>query len=190
MHADLEDLEEPESVEHISNFNRSQHQAYIQRVLRVLKSGIAKLTIALIIPVISEHPECLEMCVSPEEFKDFNEICTKYFPPNCENLIVEYDKIVDLRIIDVIEMIHSNDAFKVHIPKYVEMLSEQDKELLASFENLHKIAGIRLSTSASSEINREKVIHVFYLSNEEVKEKIKSEYFFYGFIVFDVIFSV
>lgn len=177
MNADLLDLEEAESEENTSDFNRSQHQAYIQRVLRCLRVGIEKLTIALIIPVISEHPECLKLCVSPEEFKDFLEICTKYFPPNSENLIVEYDKIVDLRIIEVIEMIHSKTAFKNHIAKYVEMLSEQDKELLASVQDLYKIAGIRLSTSASSEINREKVIHVFYLSNEEVKEKIKSEYF-------------
>ncbi|KAL5277732.1 hypothetical protein ACFFRR_002761 [Megaselia abdita] len=173
MNADLLDLEEQESLENISNFNRSQHQAYILRVLRVLKTGIKKLTIALIIPVIVEHPECLKLCVSPEEFSEFIEICTKYFPPNCENTIVDYEKIIDLRIIEVIEMLHSNEAFKAHIPKYIEKLPDEDKELLASFGDLSTIAGIRLSTSASSEINREKVIHVFYLSNEEVKEKIK-----------------
>lgn len=177
MNADLLDLEEQDSIETITNFNRSQHHAYIQRVLRVLKAGISKLTIALIIPAVLQHPECLKLCVSQEEFAEFVEICTKYFPPNCENSIVEYDKIVDLRIIQVIEMLHSNKAFKDHIPKYIEVLSEQEKNLIASFEDLAKITGIRLSTSASSEINREKVIHVFYLSNEEVKEKIKSGFY-------------
>lgn len=181
MNADLLNLEEEESLEPISNFNKTLHQAYVQRVLRVLDCGIEKLTIALIIPIILEHPQCLKLCVSTKEFEDFMEICTKYFPPNSENLLVEYEKIVDLRIVDAVETIYSNEEFKEHIPKYVEMLSDQDKELLTSLGDLSKITGIRLSTSASSEINREKVIHVFYLSNEEVKEKIKSEYFLKDF---------
>lgn len=181
MNADLKDLEELDSAEKLSNFNRSQHLAYIQRVLKVLKDGIQKLTIALIIPEILKHPECLKVYLSPEEFNEFLEICTKFFPPNCENMIVEYEKIVDLRIIEAIEMIFANEGFKEHIPKYIKQLPDQEKQLIASFKDLLKITGLRLSTSASSEIHREKVIHVFYLSNEEVKEKIKSRYFLFFF---------
>lgn len=173
MNADLLDLEVED--EKIDNFSRSQHISFIHRVIRVLKAGLEKLTIALIVPSILKHPECLKICLSEDEFNEFMEICTKYFPPNCENMNVEYDKIVDLRIIDIIQMLYTNKAFKEHIPKYVDSLTGSDKDIIDSFADLVKISEIRLPMSASFEIIREKVIHSFYLSNEEIKEKIKSK---------------